>query len=166
MIVLTIGSFDCLHVGHLELLRASQALAGPAGRVVASVNTDRFITEYKGHPPIQPYDHRAEMLAACRYVDLVVPNVGDADAGPIIDAIRPDLLTIGDDWLDPGHDERRYFAQLGVTPEWMNERGLRVEYVPRTRGVSTSALRNGIREIAENARAYRRDVLGVPEARL
>lgn len=141
MIVLTIGSFDALHVGHLELLRECRRLAGADGRVVVGVNSDAFISAYKGHLPLQPYDQRAEMLMACRYVALVVPNVGDADARPIIEAIHPNLLAIGDDWLDHGHDERRYFAQLGVTPEWMTERGLWVEYVPRTRGTSSTAIR-------------------------
>jgi glycerol-3-phosphate cytidylyltransferase len=144
MLILTIGSFDCLHVGHLELLRESKRLAGEEGRLVAGLNSDAFITAYKGHAPVQPYAHRAEMLAAVRWVDLVVPNVGDADAKPIIEAIRPDHLTIGDDWLDDGHDERRYFAQLGVTPEWMAARQLSVVYVPRTRGVSSSALREQV----------------------
>ena len=141
MRVLTIGSFDGLHVGHLELLRESRRLAGPTGRLVVGVNRDEFITAYKGRAPIHSYWHRAEMLEAIRYVDGVVPNVGDADARVCILAVEPDLLTIGDDWLDPGHDERRYFAQLGVTPEWMAAHDLRVEYVPRTRGVSSTALR-------------------------
>lgn len=139
--VLSIGTFDSLHVGHLELLRASRQMAGYEGRVVVSVNTDEFVLSYKGHPPIQPYAQRVEMLEACRYVDLVVPNVGGEDASRIIEAIRPDLLTIGDDWLDPGHNEERYMKQLGISLAWLAERGLHVEYVPRTRGVSSSALR-------------------------
>lgn len=141
MKILTIGTFDGLHVGHLELLRASRQIAGD-GRLVVSVNTDEFVTAYKGSAPSRPYEHRAEVLDALRIVDLVVSNIGGADARQIIDAIRPDALTIGDDWLDPDHDERRYFKQLGVTPEWMAERRLRVAYIPRTRGVSSSALRD------------------------
>ena len=143
MIILTIGTFDGLHVGHLELLRASRQMVGD-GRLVVSVNTDEFVTAYKGHPPTHPYPHRVEMVDALRIVDLVVPNIGGPDARQIIAAIDPDLLTIGEDWLDPGNDEARYFRQLGVTPEWMAERHLRVAYIPRTRGVSSSALRDAL----------------------
>jgi glycerol-3-phosphate cytidylyltransferase len=138
--VLTIGTFDRLHVGHLELLSACRSLAGPEGIVSVAVNRDEFVERFKGVTP-QPLEHRVEMLRALRIVDRVVVNVGDEDARLVIEAVSPDVLAIGADWLDPGHDERRYFRQLGVTPEWMAEHDLRVTYVPRTRGVSSSALR-------------------------
>lgn len=141
MIVLTIGTFDTLHVGHLELLTECRKIAGWDGRVVAGLNRDGFVERYKARPPVQNYAAREEMLRACRLVDLVVANIGDEDARPIIEAVRPDRLAIGTDWLDPGHDESRYLAQLGVTPDWMDARRLTVEYIPRTRGVSSSALR-------------------------
>lgn len=139
--VLTIGTFDLLHPGHLELLEGCRALVGPEGRVWVGVNRDAFVERYKQRRPTQTLRHRMEILRALRLVDGVFANVGDEDSGLLIDALSPDLLAIGDDWLDPGHDERRYFAQLGVTPEWMAERALRVAYIPRTRGLSTTVLR-------------------------
>ena len=139
MNVLTIGTFDRLHVGHLELLEACRYMVG-AGTVSVAVNRDAFVERFKGATP-QPLAHRMEMLRALRVVDQVYVNVGDEDAGLVIDVVGPDMLAIGDDWLDPGHDERRYLAQLGITHEWLAERGLRIDYVPRTRGVSSSALR-------------------------
>lgn len=141
MNVLTIGSFDGLHVGHLELLRESRAIAGNRGRLVVGLNRDEFIERYKGRPPVHPFAHRRELLEAVAGVDAVVANSGDEDSRVCIDVVAPTMLTIGDDWLDPGRDESRYFAQLGVTSEWMAERGLWVGYLPRTRGVSSSALR-------------------------
>lgn len=141
MIVLTVGTFDRLHVGHLELLRECWRLAGDFGGVIVGVNRDEFVERYKGRRPTFPYEQRAEMLGAVVYVSSVACNIGDEDAKPLIEAVRPDLIAIGDDWLDPGHDEHRYHAQLGVTPDWLAERGLRIEYVTRTRGVSSSALR-------------------------
>jgi len=141
MITYTGGSFDLFHIGHLELLEACRDLAGIEGRVVVSLNTDAFIETYKGKPPVQPYTVRAEMLWACRYVDMVVANVGGADSRVAIDVVHPDVLVIGDDWLDPGRDERRYHAQLGVDPDWLKARGLNIVYVPRTRGTSTSDIR-------------------------
>lgn len=146
MIVYTGGSFDLFHIGHLELLQACRQLAGPDGRVVVSLNTDEFISAYKGRPAVQSFAVRAEMLRACRLVDMVVANIGGADSKPAIEVVRPDLLVIGDDWLDPGNDERRYHAQLGVTPEWLAERGLGIAYIPRTRGTSTTRLRDYLEE--------------------
>lgn len=147
-VVYTGGTFDRLHVGHLELLAACRELAGWNGRVVVGLNSDAFVEQYKGRPPVEPFAQRAEMLRACRFVDLVVANTGAADSRPAIDVVMPDLLAIGDDWLDivPADDtthdpQARYLAQLGVTHEWLDARGLRIEYVSRTRGVSSSARR-------------------------
>jgi glycerol-3-phosphate cytidylyltransferase len=138
--ILTIGTFDLLHPGHLELLAGCRYQAKD-GKVWVGVNRDEFVERYKGRAPTQALDHRLEILRALRDVDGVFVNVGDEDARVLIDAVRPDRLAIGDDWLDPGHDERRYFRQLGVTDDWMAERGLKVIYVPRTRGISTTKLR-------------------------
>jgi len=142
--VLTIGTFDGLHVGHLELLRESRAIAGD-GRLVVGLNDDAFVERYKGRCPVHPFAHRRELIEALGMVDAVVANAGGEDARPCIEVVAPDLLTIGDDWLDQSGsgapDEGRYFAQLGVTARWMAERGLRVVYVPRTRGVSSRELR-------------------------
>lgn len=140
MNVLTIGTFDLLHPGHLELLAGCRYQAR-AGKVLVGVNRDEFVERYKGHRPTQTLEHRIELLRALRDVDGVFVNVGDEDATVLIDCVRPDLLAIGDDWLDPGNDERRYFKQLGVTDDWMHERRLKVIYIARTRGVSTSQLR-------------------------
>jgi glycerol-3-phosphate cytidylyltransferase len=143
MNVLTIGTFDGLHVGHLELLRGCRAIAAnqEQDRVFVGVNTDAFVERYKGRPAVHPYAHRAELVDAIRFVDAVLPNMGDEDAKPLIEAVVADVVVIGDDWLDEGRDESRYHRQLDVTPGWLTQRGIRIVYLPRTRGVSSSALR-------------------------
>lgn len=147
MIVYTGGTFDLLHVGHLELLGACRALAGPSGRVVVSLNRDEFVARYKGGPPRQPYTRRREVLLGMRDVDAVVCNLGDEDSAVALDVVQPDLIAIGDDWYDlvptdePHDPQARYLAQLGISHAWLAERGLRVEYIARTRGTSSSALR-------------------------
>jgi len=143
VITYTGGTFDLLHVGHLELLEACRELAGPRGRVVASLNRDEFVERYKGRRPVQPYAVREEILRACSLVDLVVCNTGDEDSGVAIDVVQPDVLVIGDDWRD-----RDYLGQLGITAEWLAERGLWIEYVPRTRGTSTTGIRAELEAIA------------------
>lgn len=136
MITYTGGTFDRLHIGHLELLAACRQLAGPAGRVVVSLNSDEFVERYKGRRPMQGYAEREEVLRAIRDVDLVVKNTGDEDSRGAIEVVRPDVLVIGADWAD-----RDYLGQLGLTAEWLAERGLWIEYVPRTKGRSTTAIR-------------------------
>jgi glycerol-3-phosphate cytidylyltransferase len=136
--VLTIGTFDGLHVGHLELFAECRRRFGT---VLVGVNRDAFVERYKGRSPLRSLADRVEMLRALRDVDAVFVNVGDEDSGILIDAVRPEALAIGDDWLDPGHDQRRYLRQIGVTFEWLRERRLTITYIPRTRGISTTALR-------------------------
>lgn len=145
MIVYTGGTFDLFHEGHVELLRVCRELAGPDGRVVVALNTDAFIERYKGRLPAQPYGLRASVLRSSGLVDLVVCNVGGEFSGTSIDVIVPDVLAIGDDWLDADSPtpEARYWHQLGVTGEWLETRRLHVVYVPRTTGQSTTRLRSG-----------------------
>lgn len=141
MIVYTGASMDVLHAGHVELLAACRELAdqlGQHGRVVVSLNTDEFIEQYKGRPPVVPYELRAMMLRAIRYVDEVIPNVGGADSKPAIESVRPNLIAIGSDWAAP----KNYHAQMGFTPEWLAERHIRLVYVPRTTGLSSTLLKS------------------------
>lgn len=151
MITYTGGTFDVLHIGHLELLAACREIAGPRGRVVVSLNTDEFVVRYKNHGTIQPYAEREEVLRALADVDLVVKNAGDEDSRIAIDVVQPDVIVIGDDWRD-----KDYLGQLGLTQEWLTERGLSIEYVPRTTGRSTSAFRRMLepQEITPRMAAY------------
>jgi glycerol-3-phosphate cytidylyltransferase len=141
VIVYTGGTFDMLHVGHLELLRELRRVVGHSGSLIASVNRDEFVERYKGRRPIQSLSERIEIVRACRFVDAAVVNIGDEDSRVAIEVVSPDVIGIGTDWLDPNYDERRYHAQLGVTPLWLSDRGIRIEYISRTRGRSSTAMR-------------------------
>lgn len=146
MIVYTGGTFDLLHVGHLELLAGCRRLAdqqGGRGSVIVSLNRDEFVDRYKGHPPVQPFDRRRELVLALRDVDAVVTNIGDEDSRPALEVVKPDVIAIGDDWLDRDEPEpdARYFRQLGLDNDWLKARGLWVAFLPRTRGTASSALR-------------------------
>jgi cytidyltransferase-like protein len=141
MNVLTIGTFDGVHPGHLELLAECRRLVGVNGRVLVGVNRDEFVHRYKGKDPALTLAHRLEVLTALRDVDAVFVNIGDENSGLLIDVVRPDILAIGDDWLDGIGDERRYHKQLGIDQAWLDCRGLRIAYIARTRGLSSSELR-------------------------
>ena len=131
-VVYTGGTFDLFHAGHVEFLRRCFEL----GSVVVSLNTDEFIEEYKGKPPVISYADRRDVLLACRYVDSVVPNTGGTDSRIAIEAVEPDLIVIGSDWA-----RRDYYTQMAFDQDWLDERGIGLCYIPYTQGISSTAIK-------------------------
>jgi glycerol-3-phosphate cytidylyltransferase len=138
-IVYTGGTFDLFHSGHVRFLKQCKRIAGEDGKVVVSLNTDKFIKDYKGKAPIMSFNERAEVLQACRYVDGVIPNYGNADSKVAISKVLPNFVVIGDDWA-----KKDYYAQMQFTQEWLDLRNIGLIYVPYTAGVSTTDLKRRI----------------------
>ena len=138
--VYTGGTFDLFHSGHVNLLRQCRKIAGPGGRVIVSLNTDEFINEFKGKPPIIRYKGRSEVLYACKYVDEVRANSGGADSRPSIELAKVDFIVIGDDWCS-----KDYYAQMGFTQKWLDDRGITLIYVPYTQGISTTEIKERLK---------------------
>jgi glycerol-3-phosphate cytidylyltransferase len=136
MIAYSGGTLDLFHAGHAFLLRQCRKLGGPDGTVVVALNTDEFVEAYKGKPPVCTYAEREAVLLACRYVDRVVPNTGGADSKPTIEAVRPDLIVIGVDWA-----AKDYYAQMQFTPQWLDERGISLVYVPHVEPISSTIIK-------------------------
>lgn len=132
-IVYTGGTFDLPHKGHYRLLQR----AAEIGSVVVALNTDEFIEQYKGRPPVLSYEERKEALLACRWVDQVVPNIGGTDSTISIELAAPDYIIIGSDWA-----KKDYYKQLGLSQDWLDERGIGLIYVPYTKGISTTDIKN------------------------
>ena len=130
--IYTGGTFDLFHAGHVRLLERCAEL----GSVVVALNTDEFVTAYKGKPPVCSYEERAKVLAACRHVTRVVPNVDGVDSRSTIELVDPDLIVVGSDWA-----RRDYHAQMGFTQDWLDERGIGLAFVPYTRGVSSTEIK-------------------------
>lgn len=131
------GSFDLLHIGHLELLKGCRELAGVYGKVIISLNTDEFIQQFKNKTPVCSYTQRKEILEATRYVDVVVCNTGCADSKPVIEVVQPNIIVVGSDW-----EKLSYLTQMNFTDEWLQERNIELVFLERTTGVSTSGLRS------------------------
>lgn len=138
--VMTLGTFDLPHAGHMALLRECRKLAGPDGYVIAAVNRSGFVARFKSRPPVMHDDERAAVVAACRYVDEVVFNDGLAQPA-LIESCRPDWLAIGMDWA-----ARDYLKQVDITAEWLRERGISLAYLwhEHVHTVSTTKLRERI----------------------
>lgn len=135
------GAFDFLHLGHLNLLQKAREIAQVkvAGVVIAGVDTDEFITLVKGAPPVFCLEDRVRRLEACRFVDEVVINWGDADSKQAILKARADFILHGDDC-----SEDEYLNKLGVSKNWLLDHHIKLYLVPYTKGISSTEIKNRI----------------------
>ena len=120
--VLTYGTFDLFHIGHVNLLRRLRELGD---RLVVGCSTDEFNAQ-KGKKSAMPYEHRAGILRALRYVDDVFPEHHWEQKRGDIAREQASIFAMGDDWVGK-------FDDLGDICE--------VVYLPRTRDVSTTSIR-------------------------
>ena len=135
-ILYTGGTFDVFHYGHMNFLRQCKSVAD---EVVVSLNTDEFILSYKKKKPILNYAEREHSLLGCKYVDRVVNNIGNEDSKLAILSVLPHIVAIGDDWA-----KKDYYSQMKFTPEWLEENKIVLIYIPYTRGISSTELRERI----------------------
>jgi glycerol-3-phosphate cytidylyltransferase len=136
--VYTGGTFDLFHSGHVAFLKRCSQI----GSVTVALNTDEFITKYKGKPPVVSYSEREAVLMACRYVDAVVPNTGGKDSTIAIEAVDPDIIIVGSDWA-----RKDYHAQMGFDQDWLDDRFIGLAYIPYTKGISTTDLKKRIKDV-------------------
>ncbi len=123
--VLTYGTFDLTHVGHINILRRSSELGD---RLIVGLSTDEFNLG-KDKRSVFSFPERKTILEAIRYVDRVIPEDSwDQKRQDIIDN-KVDIFVMGDDW-------KGEFDDLSDICE--------VVYLPRTAGISTTYLKNGL----------------------
>ncbi|MFW6094581.1 MAG: adenylyltransferase/cytidyltransferase family protein [Pseudomonadota bacterium] len=120
--VITYGTFDLFHVGHVRLLKRLEMLGD---RLVVGLSTDEF-NEIKGKSVVMPYEQRKEILLACRYVDDVFPEESWDQKEADIRREGADIFAIGDDWAGA-------FDHLAPL--------VQVVYVPRTQDISTTEMK-------------------------
>lgn len=129
-VVYTGGTFDILHFGHVHFLQECSLL----GDLVVALNKDEFIEEFKGRPPVFSYQERKEALEYLGYE--VVPNIDGADSKPTILKVAPKYLAIASDWA-----RKNYYKQMGFTQDWLDDQDITLVYIPYTRQVSTTLIR-------------------------
>ena len=126
--VITYGTFDLFHIGHVRLLRRLRELGD---RLVVGCSTDEF-NAIKGKRSVMPYDQRVEILEACRYVDKVFPENDWNQKPEDIERERADIFAMGDDWVGK-------FDHLTDLVE--------VVYLPRTQDISTTDVRQLVKSL-------------------
>jgi glycerol-3-phosphate cytidylyltransferase len=120
--VITFGTYDVLHVGHIRLLARARALGD---RLVVGVSTDALNISKKGRPPIYPEQERMEIVRAIRYVDDVFLEYSLELKREYVIQHQADVLVMGNDW--------------GGKFDFLNDI-CRVEYLERTQGISTTQI--------------------------
>jgi glycerol-3-phosphate cytidylyltransferase len=133
--VYTGGTFDLIHSGHVNFLRRCAEI----GDVTVVLNTDEFIEQYKGKPPVMTYDERFAVLSEFRCVKNIFPNIGGKDSTLSILEVDPDIIAIGSDWA-----RKDYCKQMGFTQDWLDKQNISLLYIPYTPGISTTELKRRI----------------------
>lgn len=117
--VITYGTFDLLHHGHIRLLERAKALGD---YLIVAISTDDFNLG-KGKVCAYSYEERAHIVKAIRYVDEVIPEVSWEQKIDDVKEKEVDIFVIGDDWT----------GKFDFLKEYCE-----VVYLPRTEGISTT----------------------------
>jgi len=138
--VLTYGTFDLFHLGHVRLLERLHRLGD---KLIVGCSTDEF-NALKGKTSVYTYEERAAILRACRYVDEVIPENDWDQKQHDIKKYAIDVFAMGDDWSGK-------FDELATFTE--------VYYLPRTEGVSTTATKKIITNAQEQKKLQMKNAL-------
>ena len=125
--VITYGTFDLFHFGHLRLLERAKALGD---YLIVAVSTDEF-NKIKGKKCTYPYEHRSKIVEAIKYVDEVIP---ERTWEQKIDDVKNhviDIFVMGDDW-EGKFDFLKDYCE--------------VIYLERTKNISTTQLKSNIKD--------------------
>lgn len=124
--VITYGTFDLLHYGHINLLRRAKQLGD---YLIVALSTDDFNTNKKNKVCYFTYEERKKLLESIRYVDLVIPEENWEQKRTDIPLYHIDTLVMGDDWEGK-------FDDLSDLCE--------VVYLPRTKEISTTKIKEDL----------------------
>ena len=93
--VVTFGTFDIFHVGHLRLLEKARALGT---HLIVGVSTDKLNFDKKGRNPVYSEHERKEIILSLKCVDLVFDEESLEQKGEYLQKYNADILVMGDDW--------------------------------------------------------------------
>ena len=121
--VITYGTFDLLHYGHINLLRRAKALGD---YLIVGLSTDQFNWQEKQKKSYFTYEERKAMLEAIRYVDLVIPEENWDQKKTDVEKYHADIFVMGSDW-EGKFDFLKPYCD--------------VVYLPRTPEISTTKIK-------------------------
>ncbi len=124
--VITYGTYDLLHYGHINLLRRAKALGD---YLIVALSTDDFNWDEKGKKCYFSYEQRKQLLEAVRYVDLVIPETCWEQKASDVKEFRVDTFVMGDDWKG----QFDFLSDL-----------CQVVYLPRTPEISSTQIKQDL----------------------
>lgn len=125
--VITYGTFDMLHYGHINLLRRAKALGD---YLVVVLSTDEFNWNEKQKKCYFSYDERKKLLEAIRYVDLVIPENSWEQKKTDVELYQINTFVMGDDWKGKF--------------DYLKSDKVDVVYLPRTPEISTTKIKQDL----------------------
>ena len=126
--VITYGTFDLLHYGHINLLRRAKALGD---YLIVVISTDEFNWNSKRKKSYFSYEVRKEMLEAIRYVDMVIPEENWEQKKTDVEKYDIDVFVMGNDW------EGKF--------DFLKDQ-CEVVYLPRTPEISTTKIKEDLND--------------------
>lgn len=126
--IITYGTFDLLHYGHINLLRRAKELGD---YLIVALSTDEFNWNEKQKKCYFTYEQRKKLLEAIRYVDLVIPEDSWAQKVTDVQEFRVDTFVMGDDW-EGKFDFLKDYCE--------------VVYLPRTPEISTTQIKQELKD--------------------
>lgn len=125
--VITYGTFDLLHYGHINLLKRAKALGD---YLIVVVSSDEFNWNEKHKKTYFSYEERKALLESIRYVDLVIPEENWQQKRTDMHEYHVDTFVMGDDWKGKF--------------DFLKEEGVEVVYLPRTPEISSSKIKKDL----------------------
>lgn len=126
--VITYGTFDLLHYGHINLLRRAKQYGD---YLIVALSTDDFNWNQKRKKCYFSFDKRKALLEAIRYVDLVIPEESWYQKVTDVREYHIDTFVMGDDWKGEF--------------DFLKDEGVDVVYLPRTPEVSTTQIKRDLK---------------------
>ncbi|WCG04763.1 glycerol-3-phosphate cytidylyltransferase [Vagococcus lutrae] len=131
--VITYGTYDILHPGHINLLKRAKALGD---ELIVMVSTDEFNQKEKKKDNYYKFEERKFVLEALKYVDAVYPEESWEQKETDIEKYDIDIFVMGDNW-------KGKFDYLSEKCE--------VKYLPRTEGISTTGIKRALKKRARES---------------
>lgn len=126
--IITYGTFDLLHYGHINLLERAKKLGD---YLIVAVSTDEFNWNEKSKKCYYTYEERVHMLKAIKYVDEIIPEYNWEQKKVDIKKFGIDTFVIGDDWKGEF--------------DFLKDDGVEVVYLSRTPKISTTKIKKDLK---------------------
>ena len=133
----TTGVYDMFHIGHLNVIRKAKE---QCDYLIVGVSTDELVQKEKGKTPVIPFNERAEIVSALKYVDEVVPQI-DKNKFSAWEKYHFNKMFVGSDWKGS--------AQWNEFERQFKPYGVEIVYLPHTDGISSTKLTGVIKNILD-----------------